>query len=152
VASLIFAFQVHVRPIFGRLFVKRFAICYVTVVLSLCLSVLSVCNIGVLWPNGWMYQDATWYGRRPRPRRYCIRCRPSSPHGEGHSSPPPSFHVYCGQTVVHLGYCWTLIGYCCCLEHMYFKGYSHFRYSTAQILANSSGVFDVMNLCYGRPM
>jgi len=24
--------------------------------------VLSVCNIGVLWPNGWMDQDATWYG------------------------------------------------------------------------------------------
>jgi len=25
------------------------------------LSVLSVCNVGVLWPNGWMEQDATWY-------------------------------------------------------------------------------------------
>jgi len=20
-----------------------------------------VCNVGVLWPNGWMDQDATWY-------------------------------------------------------------------------------------------
>jgi len=29
---------------------------------------LSVCNVGVLWPNGWMDQDATWYGRRLWPR------------------------------------------------------------------------------------
>jgi len=25
----------------------------------------------LLWPNGWMDQDATWYGGRPRPRRHC---------------------------------------------------------------------------------
>jgi len=24
------------------------------------LSVLSVCNVGVLWPNDWMDQDTTW--------------------------------------------------------------------------------------------
>ena len=31
---------------------------------SVCLTrrVLSVCNIGVLWPNGWMDQDETWHG------------------------------------------------------------------------------------------
>jgi len=23
----------------------------------------------LLWPNGWMYHDATWYGGRPRPKR-----------------------------------------------------------------------------------
>jgi len=27
----------------------------------------------LLWPNGWMDQDATWYGGKPRPRRHCIR-------------------------------------------------------------------------------
>jgi len=27
-----------------------------------CLSCLPVCNVGVLWPNGWMDKDATWYG------------------------------------------------------------------------------------------
>jgi len=27
----------------------------------LCLSCLSVCNVGVLWPNGWMDQDETWH-------------------------------------------------------------------------------------------
>jgi len=42
--------------------------------LSVCLS----CSVGVLWPNGWMDQDATWYGGRPRPRRYCVRWEPSS--------------------------------------------------------------------------
>jgi len=41
------------------------------------LSCLSVCNVGVLWPNGWMGQDATWYGGRRQPRRQCVRWGPS---------------------------------------------------------------------------
>ena len=40
-----------------------------------CLSVLSVCNLGVLWLNGWflMDQDETWHGGRPvsRPHALC---------------------------------------------------------------------------------
>ena len=55
-----------------------------------CLSVLSVCDVGVLWPNGWMDQDETWHGGRPRPRPYCVRWRTSCPKF--------SAHVYCGQT------------------------------------------------------
>jgi len=43
--------MVHTR--FRRPFVKRFALCYQTVVCP----VLSVCDVGVLWPNGWMDQD-----------------------------------------------------------------------------------------------
>jgi len=31
----------------------------------------------LLWPNGWMDQDATWYGGRPRPRPHCVRWGPS---------------------------------------------------------------------------
>ena len=31
-----------------------------------------------LWPNGWMDQDATWYGGRPRPRPHCVTWEPSS--------------------------------------------------------------------------
>ena len=27
----------------------------------------------LLWPNGWMHQDATWYGDRPQPRGLCVR-------------------------------------------------------------------------------
>jgi len=30
----------------------------------------------LLWPNGWMDQDATWYGGGPRPRPHRIRWRP----------------------------------------------------------------------------
>jgi len=43
--------------------------------LSVCpvLSVLSVCEVGVLWPNGLTYQDATWQEGRARPRRHCVR-------------------------------------------------------------------------------
>ena len=65
--------------LFGRPFVKRFALCYRTVVLPIC----PICNIDVLWPNGWMDQDATWYGGRPQPRIYCIRWGPSSPTERG---------------------------------------------------------------------
>jgi len=62
------------------------------------LSCLSACNFGVLWPNGWMDQDATWYGGRSRPRQHCFRWGPGSPHGKGYSSPHFSAHVCYGQT------------------------------------------------------
>ena len=50
-------------------------------------------------PNGWMHQDATWYGGRPRPRRLCVQWGPSYPRTQG--TPTTSqflAHVYCGQT------------------------------------------------------
>jgi len=37
----------------GRPFVKRLAVCYRTVILSVC----PVCDVGVLWPNSSMDQD-----------------------------------------------------------------------------------------------
>jgi len=51
--------------------------------LSVCLSV----TLGVLWPNGWMDQDTTWYGGRPRRRRDCVRWGPSSPTERGRAAP-----------------------------------------------------------------
>ena len=36
-------------------------------------------SLRLLWPNGCMDQDATWYGGRPRPTRHCVRWGPSSP-------------------------------------------------------------------------
>ena len=127
--------------VFGRLFVKRFALCYQTVVLSVCLSCLSVClsltlvycgqtvgwiklklgtQVGLgpghsvlygdpapppkrgtalpnfrpylLWPNGWMDQDAAaWYGGRPPPRRLrvCLDGDPAPSPKKG--SGPPIF-------------------------------------------------------------
>jgi len=44
----------------------------------------------LLWPNGYMDQDATWYGGRPRPRWHCVRYEPSCP-------PQFSSHFYYGQ-------------------------------------------------------
>ena len=32
-----------------------------------------VCDVGVLWPNGWMDQDETWHGGRSRHRPHCVR-------------------------------------------------------------------------------
>ena len=31
----------------------------------------------VLWPNGWMDYDATWYGGWPWPWRLCVRWGPT---------------------------------------------------------------------------
>jgi len=59
--------------------------------LSVCPVHLSVCpvrDVGVLWPNGWMDQDETWQGGRPRLRPHCVRWGPnSSPKG----AQPPIF-------------------------------------------------------------
>jgi len=72
--------------VFERTFIKRFAVCYQTVVcLSVCLScpvLFAVCNGGVLWPNSWMDQDETW------PWPHCVRWGPSSPFI------PPIFDPY----------------------------------------------------------
>ena len=61
----------------------------------------------LLWPKGWMDQDATWCGDRTRPRPHCVKWRPSPSPGKGHSSPLFSAHVNCGKTVAHLisSYC-----------------------------------------------
>jgi len=56
----------------GDRFVKQFALCYQTVV---CLS-CPVCNVGILWPNGWMDQGETLHGDRPRHRPHCVRWGP----------------------------------------------------------------------------
>jgi len=52
----------------------------------------------LLRANGWMDQDATWYGRRPRRNRFCVRQRPRSPSQKGGGAPKFSVHVYCDQT------------------------------------------------------
>jgi len=58
-----------------------------------CLSVLScpiclsVCNVGVLWPNSWMDQDETSGGGMPRPEPHSFRWGPSCTQ-KGHSPIP----------------------------------------------------------------
>jgi len=48
----------------------------------------SLFGLCLLWPNGWMDQDTTWYGGRPLSRRYCVRWRPSSSPRKGAQQPP----------------------------------------------------------------
>ena len=43
-------------------------------VLCVCLP---VCDVGVLWPNGWTDQDETWHGGRPRSRPHRAGWGPS---------------------------------------------------------------------------
>jgi len=54
----------------------------------------------LLWPNGCMDQDATWYGGRPQLMRHCVRCGPCYCQKKGTCTHPTQFlaHVYCGQT------------------------------------------------------
>jgi len=54
--------------------------------LSVCLSVLSLCNVGVLWPNGWMDQDETWHAGSLRPGHIVLDGDPATPLTKGHSS------------------------------------------------------------------
>jgi len=64
-------------------------------VLCVCLYAMLVYCGQILWPNSWMDQDATWCRGRPLPRWHCITWGPSSPHGKGHSSPPPPLFGPC---------------------------------------------------------
>ena len=55
-----------------------------------------------------MHQDATWYGGRPRPTRYCVRYGPSYAQKKGHTHLTQFLaHVYCGQMA---GWMKTLLG------------------------------------------
>ena len=64
-----------------------------------CQSVLFVCNVGLLWPNGWMDQDATCFEGRPQPGRQLVSSPAPLPK-KGTAAPLLHFsvHVYCGQT------------------------------------------------------
>jgi len=50
----------------------------------------------LLWPNGWMDQDETWHGGRPRPWPHCVGWGPAPLPKRGWS-PQFSAHVYCGH-------------------------------------------------------
>jgi len=77
---------------FGRPFLKRFALCYRTVVCPV-LSCMSVCDVGVLWPNGLTDRDETRHAGRTRPWPHCVRNGPSSFSPKG-AQPPPIFVPY----------------------------------------------------------
>jgi len=58
----------------------------------------------LLWPNGWMDEDATWHGSIPRPRPHCIRRGDSQLSAKG-AQQPPSFRIMSiVATVAHVSY------------------------------------------------
>jgi len=52
----------------------------------------------LLWPNGWMHQDATWHGGRPQPKQLVLDGDPALPLTKRGGTPNFSAEVYCGQT------------------------------------------------------
>jgi len=73
----------EIRTVFGRTLKVT--------VRPMLLDVCPVCNVGVLWSNGRMDQDATWYGGTPRPRRHCVRWGIISPIRKWAQQPSPTF-------------------------------------------------------------
>jgi len=101
--------------------VKRFALCYRTVVLS-------VCNVGLLCTNGWMDENETWHshGGRPRPRPHCVRWGPSFPPKKA-QQPPTFWPMYCGEAAgsrCHLvwRYASAQATLCCMVTQLPLKG------------------------------
>jgi len=46
----------------------------------------------LLWPNGWMDEEDTWYRGRPQPRPHCVRWGPSPlPLPKKGAKPSPNF-------------------------------------------------------------
>jgi len=58
-----------------------------------CLPVSPVCNISVLWPNGWTDQDETWHAGRPRPWPHCVIWGPGPPPQRGTDPNFPTISV-----------------------------------------------------------
>jgi len=58
----------------------------------------------ILWPSGWMDEDAAWYGSRLRPSPHCVRRGPCCPREKGTAA--PSFRpMSVVATIAHLSYC-----------------------------------------------
>ena len=61
-----------------------------------CLSVCPVCNVGVLWPNGWSDQDETCMQVGLGPGHIVLEGDPAPPPQRGTAS-QFSAHICCGQ-------------------------------------------------------
>ena len=59
--------------------------------------VLSVCDVGVLWPNGWTDQYGIWHAGRPRPWPHCVRWGLNSFSQKGAELPQFLAHICCAK-------------------------------------------------------
>jgi len=91
--------------VFGQPVVKRFPLYYRTVVLS----VLSVCNVDVLWPNGWTDHDATSYAEVGLGPCHIVLDGDPAPPRKGAQQPHLLVGPLCSGTVAHLSNCWALV-------------------------------------------
>ena len=56
--------------------------------------VCPLCNVDMLWPNGWKDQDETWHAGRPRPRLPRVTYGDPAPPRKEAQQPPPTSAVY----------------------------------------------------------
>jgi len=92
-----------VSHVFGQPFVKRFALCYQTIVYPVCLSVTLVyCGQTVGWTRMSLGMEVGL-----NPGDIVLYRDPALPHGKGHSSPLPLFGPLCSDMVAHLS--WALV-------------------------------------------
>jgi len=132
--------------------VKRFALCYRTVVLSV-LSVLSVYNVGILWPNGRMDPNETLYGGRPRPLPHCVRWGPSSPQ-KGHD-PSNFWPMYVVVKGLNRSRCYLVRRYASAQATLFemgiqlpLKGAQHSIFRPRSIVAKRSPISATAELLY----
>jgi len=89
------------------------------------------CNVGALWPNGWMDQNATWYGSRPRPRQHCAKWGPSSPLLHKGAQQPPLYYVYSD-----FSNCWALVTN---YHKLVFQSLKHLNTATSTLASRFDG-------------
>jgi len=61
----------------------------------------------LLWPDGWIHQDGTWYGGMPQPRRLSVRWGPS-PYPKKGGAPPNFQPTYIVTKRLHGSRCYLV--------------------------------------------
>jgi len=97
--------------------------------LDRCLSVLSVCNFGVLWPNGWTEQDETWHAGRPRPW----------PLPQKGTAPQFSAHICCGDNRLRFDKVIDIVHCHVFMEHNVYSSLRHFCGEPSAVSSKLSG-------------
>jgi len=89
----------------------------------------------LLWPNGWMDEDATWYRSRPRPGHIVLDGVPAL-RERGTAAPLFLAHVYCGH-VAYLSYGTVELLYSQILSRLWMCGMTGLLYSLLILCFNA---------------